>query len=269
VHAFKLWGRHPGETVYIIGTGPSQRLFPLDFLADKTTIGLNQAWKHLNCTYSITVHPEHVWDYGHADDPKNATEWIVTSLKKRSAVRHKPIPTEEFPDRKKKIDVWYSAQHCEHYVFDPAYGAGALHDPALLAAGGSDNRLYQAHGVHNSAMWCAARMGASFIVLVGCDMTDLGAEHHAHEQHVRWCGADPSKAYKEYRLDAADTRRVLRERAGVRVMTMTPFMGCGHAEEDYARQKREQNLPDLPEPKDISPYRRPDLGRLDEKLKGN
>mgnify|MGYP005830578011 FL=1 len=105
MHAFKLWGRHPGETVYIIGTGPSQRLFPLDFLADKTTIGLNQAWKHLNCTYSITVHPEHVWDYGHADDPKNATEWIVTSLKKRSAVRHKPIPTEEFPDRKKKLSL--------------------------------------------------------------------------------------------------------------------------------------------------------------------
>ena len=269
MHAFELWGKHAGETIFIVGTGPSQRMFPLEFLADKTTIGLNQAWKYLPTTYSITVHPEHVYDWNIADDSKNATQWIVTSLKKRSAVRYKPIPTDDAPDRKKRIEVWYSAQHCEHFVFDPVYGAAAMENPAILETGGSNNQIYQAHGVHNSAMWCAARMGAKFVVLVGCDMTDLGSEHHAHEQHVRWCGADPAKAYREYRFDAADTRRVLRARAGVRVMTMTPFLGCGHADEDFRRQKKERSLPDLPEPEDISPYRRPDLGRLDEKLKEN
>jgi len=269
MNAFELWGKHKDETIYVVGTGPSQRLFPLDFLADKTTIGLNQAWKYMPLTYSITVHPEHVYDWNIEEEPKNATQWIVTSLRKRSAVRFRPIPTDDAPDRQKRIEVFYSAQHCEHYVFNPAYGATALDDPALLEVGGSDNRLFQGHGVHNSAMWCAMRMGASFIVLIGCDMTDLAGEHHAHEQHVRWCGAEPGSAYKEYRVDASETRRVLRERAGVRVMTMTPFLGCGHAEEDYARQKKERNMVDLPEPEDISPYRRPDLNRLDEKLRGN
>ena len=51
MQAFELWGRHAGETIYIIGTGPSQRLFPLDFLSDKITIGLNQAWKLLPVQY--------------------------------------------------------------------------------------------------------------------------------------------------------------------------------------------------------------------------
>ena len=255
--AFDLWGKHPGETIYIVGTGPSQRLFPIDFLEDKTTIGLNQAWKYAPMTYSITVHPEHIWDHEHTEGA-NLTKWVVTSRRKRSAVRYTTHPE---TGHKRKHDIWFSAQHCEHYVFDPVHGAQALDEPALLDRRGSDNRLYQAHGVHNSAMWLAARMGAKTVILVGVDMTDLGGEHHAHEQHIRWCGASAEDAYKEYRDDAFDTRKRLRS-VGVSVLTLTPFLGSGHAEEDYRKQKKEMGLEDLPEPEDISPYTRPDLEKF-------
>src|SRR5262245_53855905 len=53
-----LYERHQGESIYVVGTGASMRVFPVDFLHDKVTIGCNQAWKLLRPTYNITIRPE-------------------------------------------------------------------------------------------------------------------------------------------------------------------------------------------------------------------
>ena len=54
----ELYGRHPGSDIYVVGTGASLRVFPLAFLENKITIGLNMAWKVAPVQYSITIRPE-------------------------------------------------------------------------------------------------------------------------------------------------------------------------------------------------------------------
>lgn len=60
----------PGETIYIVGTGPSMKYFPPGYLKGKLTIGLNQAWRYLTPTFCITIHPS---EY----NPAVFTNWIV------------------------------------------------------------------------------------------------------------------------------------------------------------------------------------------------
>lgn len=221
-----LYNRHKDDTVYIIGTGPSLRCTPLSFFADKVTIGLNQAWRHLPTTYSVTVHPELVLDYQAANHAAK-TQWVV---KKKA-----PMENLELSDP-------------NYYVFGTSYDI-------LAVTSRPEDTLYLGEGVQTVAMDLAARMGASFVVLVGCDARMLGGEFHAHNQHVRWLGMRPKDQYKAYRDTTAGVRTALRH-LGVGVLSLSPFIGLDAAEEDYARLRVELKLPALPKPKDTSPYTR-------------
>lgn len=213
-------------TVYIVGTGPSLRCMDLKFLESKTTIGLNQAWKHLQTTFMITVHPELLIEYENAPT-RRSTRWVV---KKKPPMGDIPL------------------DHPSHYVFGTDYDVTAVtRRPA--------DTLYLGEGVQTCAMDLAARMGARFIVLVGCDAGSLGGDCHGHDQHVRWLGMKPADQYKLYRDTTAAVRAELRK-LGVSVYSMSPFIGVHAAEEDYARLKTELKLPALPRPVDTSPYKR-------------
>lgn len=218
------------DTIYIVGTGPSLRCTDLGFLADKLTIGLNQAWRHLPTTYSITVHPELVVEYRdqHRAAPKDwPTKWVI---KKKPPMGDLPL----------------NDPNC--YVFHTSY------DLKTVAERPADT-LYLGEGVQTCAMDLAARMGARHIVLVGCDGGSLAGDFHAHDQHVKWLGMKPDDQYALYRQSTAEVREVLRGK-GVSVMSLTPFIGVTGAVEDYARLKSELNLDPLPPPKDTSAYTR-------------
>lgn len=213
------------DTVYIVGTGPSLRCLPLDWFADKYTIGLNQAYKHLPTTLSVTVHPELVVEYRAVTPPHpQRTQWVV---KKKP-----PLENLEVTDP-------------NYYVFRTNYDI-----QTVLAR--PEDTLYLGEGVQTTAMDLAARLGAKTIVLVGCDAKALGGDYHAHDQHVRWVGRKPADQYKMYRDSAAGVRQALR-RFGVAVMTLSPFLGVDAGEEDYLRLRNELALDPLPAPKDISP----------------
>lgn len=222
----ELTGKHKDATIYIVGTGPSMRVFPVDFLKDKITIGLNQAWRYLKLTYAITVHPELLADYNKAQ-PYNSTQWI---LKPKP-----PLQNITFNDPR-------------YYVF------GTATDIGCITRQQSDT-LFLGRGVQQTAMHLAHLMGATTIVLVGVDMTDLGGDHHGHEQHVKFHGLEPSDVYAEYRKYTAKVRNVLL-RKGVSVLTLTPFLGAVHGNEDYTRLRHELKLSRLPTPKDTSTYLR-------------
>lgn len=215
--------------VYVVGTGPSLRCLDLTYLSGKLTIGLNQAWKHLHTTYSITVHPELVTAYMAAHrgvEPRDwPTKWVV---------KKKP-PMAELP---------LDDPHC--YVFHTDYKIDAVRTrPA--------DTLYLGEGVQTCAMDLAARMGAKNVILVGCDGGTLGGDFHAHDQHVRWLGMKPADQYALYRETTAAVRARLRP-LGVNVMTLSPFVGVTAAEEDYARLTAELKLAKLPPPVDTSGY---------------
>jgi hypothetical protein len=223
-----LYGRHRGETVYVCGTGPSMRLFPLEFLAGKTTIGLNQFWKYAAPTYALTVHPELLQEYERAA-ARPQTCWVV---------KKKP-PMDDL-----------GLDDPRYYVFHTDRDLKAVHERP-------EDTLHLAEGVQCTALDLAARLGAAAVVLVGCDMAQIGVDHHGHDQHVRFLGLAPAAQYQLYRKRTAMVRRVLRDKFKVPVLTLTPFVGAGHPDEDYHRQCIERGLPKhLPRPKDVSPYRR-------------
>jgi hypothetical protein len=231
----ELYGRYEGRDLYVVGTGPSMRVFPVEMLAGRLTMGLNQAWKHFERgfapTWMLTAHPE-LWmgeDGYLSAAAKPRTTWIV---------KKKP-----------------PADHLE--LDDPrCYVFGTEEDFGVVRKRPEDV-LFLGRGIQQTAIDLAARMGFKNVFLVGCDMTDLGGEHHGHAQHVRWLGWQPKDVYSEYREWTAQMRQTVRDAYGVNVLTLSPFLGAGHAEEDYDRLKRELKLANLPKPKDVSPYKRP------------
>lgn len=233
MHIQDLHQIHAGETIYIVGTGPSLRCFDLSFFNEHITIGLNQAWRHLEPTYSITVHPELLADYD-AVKPRRHNWWSERPT--RWVVKRKPP----------RADLQFTDP--QYYVFDTSY---VLKSVRLRP----QDTLYLGEGVQTCAMDLAARMGARHIVLVGCDGYALNGDCHAHDQHVKWLGMKPDDQYALYRQSTAEVRGVLRT-LGVSVMSMTPFIGIAHAHEDYARLTEELKLPKLPAPKDLSAYTR-------------
>lgn len=227
-----LAGRHKGEDIYIVGTGPSLRVFDKNYLSNKVTIGLNQAWKHLPTVYSISVHPELVVEYEQTKT-KNKTCWIV----------------------KQKGDfVNKSLDDPEYYIFKTVD-----RDFSIFTKPKKDH-LFIGRGVQQTAMNMAAIMGAKNIVLVGVDMTDVGGDHHGHDQHVKFHGLAPRDVYSEYRDYTASARQELRK-LGIAVMTLSPFLGSCDASEDYLRLCSELKLPKLPAPKDTSTYVRKSVDR--------
>lgn len=226
----KLHNQHPDRTIYIIGTGPSLRCLPMGFFEQQITIGLNQAWKHLKTTYMLTVHPELLQEYKKSRPPLSELcgqqpLWIV---------KKKPPMADLTLD-----DPW-------HYVFHTDYGLKTVTERPK-------DTLYLGEGVQTTAMDMAARMGAKYIVLVGCDAGTLGGDFHAHDQHVKFLGMKPDDQFSLYRRTTAAVRAALRG-LGVSVFTCSPFIGVNSAEEDYARLTAELKLNKLPPPKDLSGY---------------
>lgn len=228
-----LFGRHRGQTIYIVGTGPSMRCFPRSVLAGKTTIGLNQAFHYFKPTYSLTVHPD-VIDTLHV----NCGQWLVK-------------PKGDLTEASAK-----KAGFCVFHTFAEPDGP---HDLSFVrgCVRHSYDQLYLGRGIQCTAMHLAEKMGATDIALVGCDHTDLAGEHHGHDQHVRWLGVEPARVYREYRHYTAMMRRVLREERGIHTFTLSPFVGLDAAAEDFERLRKEMDLPPLPPPRDLSPYIRP------------
>lgn len=210
-------------TVYICGTGPSMRCFPADFLKGKFTIGLNQAWRYVQCDYTITIHPELYGEYC-KESGCGAGRWII---KKKPPMAHLALD-DQF-----------------HYVFGTSY------DIETVTKRPKDT-LYLGEGVQSTAMDLAARMGAKMIILVGCDAGSLDGDYHGHDQHVRWVGRTPDAQYKLYRDSTAEVREAVRA-MGISVLTLSPFIGVNAAAEDYQRLKGVLKLDPLPTPKDISP----------------
>lgn len=221
-----------GETVYVVGTGPSARVFPSAFLRDKCCIGLNKAWMTHPVEFSVTVHPEHITEYEAAPSRVNgrdkpATRWVTKA---------KTPLADLAPDDPR------------YYVFKST--------ESMAAFGNADSdELFVGRGIQTSGIDLALRMGASAIVLVGVDMGVLGGHHHATAQHVRFNGLPPKDVYREY----YDWTAVVRDVClgfGVPVLSLSAMIGEAWRSEDYKRLSALLDLPDLPPPVDTSHYKR-------------
>jgi hypothetical protein len=220
----ELYGRHPGSDIYVVGTGASLRVFPLSFLEDKITIGLNMAWKVAPVQYSITIRPELNIPEFMGEPERPDTIWCVSERKLTSDEQRKYC--EAHPDRFFAFDT--KGQRNTMPNGQPG-NFGRNLDWVRRPTG---HFLYVWSSISQSAANLAANMGAKNVILIGCDNCALEGNHHAHNQHVFWKGEDPNVRYRQYEEGLVEVRTALRER-GVTLLNLTPFVSLERPGKDF------------------------------------
>lgn len=241
-----LYGQHTGEDIYVIGTGASLRVFPVDFFEGKVTLGLNMAWKTVPVRYGITIHPElNIPEFMEGESPRPDIIWATKHSK---AQGH--LDAEQLRHAQERFYFFETDGRTNSQPTGAPSDAGRmtewLQDP-------EPDKLYLHGSVAGTGVNLAANMGAKNIILVGCDNCALGQNHHAHQQHTRWLGASPSQRYDEYYQALCEVRAALRAR-DVNLLSISAFMGLQHMETDFSRLCSELDRPQsLSGSGDISP----------------
>ncbi len=240
----ELYGRHPGADVYVVGTGASVRVFPLDFLEGKITIGLNMAWKLCPVRYSITIRPElNVPEFmGEGEYPD--IEWVTK--REKLTTPEQAAYVEAHRDR---FFNYRTDGKKNTLPPDQPSEAGRVLDWVRRSTG---DYLYLWTSISQSAINLAANMGAKNVFLVGCDNCALGGNHHAHNQHTFWKGADPDVRYGQYEEGVVEVRAALRGR-GVNLISLTPFVSLANPARDFERLCDELGQPRFIANEDITP----------------
>jgi len=200
-----LWDKHKDEICFIIGTGPSLSLYPPGFiksLEGKLTIGLNEAFKHLDCKYNLSIHYECIAQ-------KLQLNWIT----KRKPSEIKLPSIDQYVLFKSNTDCGTSVKDFTLCTKTPGH-------------------LYVGRGIHTSAMVLAAHMGCKLVCMLGIDCGSIGDRHHGHKQHVQFHGLEPDQVYNEYYENAVKVREVLWNKYQTAFMSMSPFIGLYSADQD-------------------------------------
>lgn len=215
-----------GETAYILGTGPSMRVFPdpEDFFADKFVIGLNQAWRYCNVDYCLTIHPHTI--------PLNLEEADTVFITKH------------------KLQDHTYTQHFRRGNYDSFHLFKNKEDEKLFNWGYRGDSLYVSRGIHTGAVHLACRMGFKEIILVGCDFCTLNGDFHGHKQHTEFHNLTSWNVYLEYYYCAEFVRRKAKEEFKANVYSLNPFLGLKFTDLDYKRLCELNNLEPLPLPEE-------------------
>jgi hypothetical protein len=222
-----LYGRHQGEDIFVVGTGPSLRAFPLDVLQGKTVIGCNMAWKVVPVQYGVTIHPDlNMPECMEGEQPRPDIIWVTKHRKTRRL-----LTPEQFERVRSQFYYFEAEGKPNSQPSDEPNDSGRILDWVRRP---TENFLYQWSSISQTACNFAANLGAKTVILVGCDNTSLFDSHHAHQQHTRWKGVDPNHRYRQYYEGLAEVRSALRER-GVSLVSMTPFLSLDRPEEDFLR----------------------------------
>jgi hypothetical protein len=239
----ELYGRHAGSDIYIVGTGTSLRVFPLELLRDKITIGLNQAWKVFEPKYAITMMPKlNIPEFMEGEASRPNITWVTKPSKIRAQCTAKEID--------------YGEGHFFGFENDGRASISGLDEPSEAGRvldwvlKPHPNKLYLWTSISQSAMNLAANMGAKNIILVGCDNGAIGENHHAHDQHTQWKGESPDVRYMQYYEGVVEVRAALRKR-GVNVVTMNPFVKLDAPSLDFERLCLETGAATFIENKDL------------------
>jgi len=218
----QLWKTRSDESIYIVGSGPSLRLFPPEFFRNKTTICLNTAWKIIQYpNYILTIHPETL--------PTRVSERtkIITKVKANLTGR------------------------------EPYYFFKNNKDVTNFSNINDVNTLYVGRGIHTGGMDLAAKLGAKFVILVGCDMDSFGNQHHATTENTNFHGLPWQAVYREYYYNARHLRSLLEKKyMEIAFLSMNPFIGS-FLNEDFEYQIKELGLKKFETPIDTSQYIRP------------
>lgn len=248
----ELYGRHPESDIYVVGTGASLRVFPKEFFRGRIVVGLNMAWKMVPVTYAITIHPDlNVPEFFEGEETRPDLRWIVALRKAKEELTPDQF---KFAEETFYFFEYHGRKNTQFYP-EPS-DSGRIIEWIQEPTG---NYLYNWSSISQAGVNLAANLGAANIILVGCDNCSLTGNHHSHQQHTRWKGADPDYRYRQYREGLIEVRAALRKR-GVRLVSLTPFMGLNSAEAEFGPLCDEFGVPKFIQNQDVSPESPPPPG---------
>jgi hypothetical protein len=197
-----LEGKHDGETAFVIGSGKTLDYYDPAFFEDKLTIGVNFGWslKLERVDYMVTKYHDHALTWVESD--RVGTMVVTRGLRGHRALE----PLED----SRMVVVDHNENTVERWDGDwPEEGLVATHSSIT------------------TAMHLGAVLGAGSIVMVGADCgvldenTNADGYFNEREMHAEnvW-----KKKFQSFDGQNEKVANILRQRYGVAVMSMLPFV---------------------------------------------
>lgn len=195
-----LFGLHPGETIWVLGSGPSLNYIDGAFFDDKITVSTNFSARALG------VKPDYAFTHYHdnAADLLNDSMTVVT-----------------IENDTMSYETWNYEQNHRLVIAPTKYNRppGSSWDPLTSHTPGPKQITYGSSSLHG-AMHLAAHLGASYMMLAGADCGQIdGADRVDNYQypggHTLWTLYDRHhKLMKDW----------LEENYRVKVHSLNPFI---------------------------------------------
>lgn len=213
---------YSGQEIYIVGSGPTANVFPMDFLADKICMSLNDSFKiHPAIAPIALLHHQTYCREGNTPDAAlhaNFSRIKYPVVKGTGKLREEVVDWENpyfyFFDWNHEIDKIYEmSKNTDHLYYTPE--GCSLHGALQLA-------------------WI---MGARTIYTIGCDSTTLGGKHYAQYDKNNFRDDETLKRgqarnYDSYVKGTLIVQDFLR-RKGVRLLNLSPIVGYHMVDYQY------------------------------------
>jgi len=194
----ELSGLHQGETLWVLGSGPSLNFLSPEFFADKITVSTNYSSRVLG------EKPNYAFTHYHrvAQDLLTDSDCVVTIQ----------ADTESG-------SAWTAEQN-DRLVLAPTphpRAAGSSWNPLTSHKPKAGQVTYGSSSLHG-AMHLAAHLGASFIMLAGADCGTIDGQHRVKDY------PDGHKLWDLYNSHHKLMKQYLEQDYGVKVYSLNPFI---------------------------------------------
>lgn len=203
-----------GQEIYIIGSGPTTNIFPMEFLADKICMSLNDSYKiHPNISPIALMH-----HYLYSREGKTVDAPYHPNFSK---IKY-PVIKARGKSYKEKVD-WDNPYF---YFYDWNHEISQIYEMNKS----TDVLYYTPEGCSlHAAMQLAWIMGARSIFTIGCDSTTLGGKHYGNYDKNNFRDDETLKRgmvrnYDSYIKGTLIVRDFL-QRKGVSVLNLSPIVG--------------------------------------------
>lgn len=222
-----------GQDIYIIGTGPTTNIFPLDSLRDKICISLNDAYK-----ISPFIGPIALMHH----------EFYSRNGKEASSEYHENFTNIKYPVVKgrgrKQADIDWD--HSYYYFYDWSHDIDQI-DEMFKS---SDYLYYTPEGCSlHAALQLAWIMGAKNIFTIGCDSRVFSGKHYAkydkngfRDNEVLERGE--KRNYDSYVYGTLLIRNFLK-RKGVNIFNLSPIVGYHLVDLQYSILNGDASVEDI------------------------
>jgi hypothetical protein len=213
----KLYKKHVGQDIYVLGSGPTVGYFEKNFFQGKITIGINYIYKMIPVDYVIVKE-----FYAMRDAVRNQQN-VVASKHHCGNTAYKP-----------------NVANGHYFIFDHFNNELEVINYDAL---GSMDKLVVSYSTITSGIHLAAFMGADNIILVGHDCGSINGNFNAMEY---WDGKGKEamdfnksnpKFYKEFlgRIEpqTIELKKEIKRVYGCSIYSMNPWINLGLEDNIY------------------------------------